>query len=162
MKNFKKVAILFIVLVMATAIVLGTVACANSAKAGTFVLEVRKYNGANDLGVVNTDGELLASTKIKVTEGQTYVSEALANAATEENGMYKISFSKKDYLLFAKDSWFISDGSLSKEAGYVPADYQWSYVAYNGVMSNGATMDLLDGLTVYTIVVDGWDGNIGK
>jgi len=163
MKNIKKVAIVLMVLVLAMSTVIFAVACdQKSAAEGTFVLEVRKYNGANSLGVVNTDGELLASTKIKVEEGQTYVSEALAKAATEEGGLNKISFGKTDYILFSKDTWFISNGYMSKETNYVAEDYTWSYVAYNGTMSNGATADLLDGLTVYTIVIDGWDGVTGS
>jgi hypothetical protein len=127
----------------------------------TFRLEVRRFNGTDSLGVTKLDGELLASKDIAVKAGQVHVSEALAAAATNENGLNKISFSSSDYLLFSGDSWFISGGHFDAETAYIDADFQYSYCAYNGSMSNGATSDPVDGLTVYTIVIDGWDGEIG-
>lgn len=163
MKNFKKVAIVLMVLVLSTAMVLCALACSNKpAEEGeTFTLEVRKFNGANALGVVNVDGELLASKTITVKEGQTTVADALAEVAPLADGAHKITFDGNDYLLFS-EGWFLTDGSLSKEKAYIAADYQWSYMACDGVMSNGATQDAVAGLKVYTIVIDGWDGNIGQ
>ena len=161
MKNMKKVVIVLLVLAVAASVVLGAVACNQpTAGDGMFVLEVRKYNGANSLGVVNTDGELLASKKIMVKEGHQHVSDALAEAATLEDGVNTISFGKKDYLKFSS-AWWLSDGSLSKEPNYVAEDYSYSYMACDGVMSSGATADSVVGVKVYTIVIDGWDGEIG-
>ena len=162
MKNIKKIIVITMLLVILTGMAAVTLAACNqpSAKDGTFVLEVRKFNDANALGVVNTNGELLASKTIKVKEGQMYVSDALAVDATLKDGVYTLTFSDTDYLTFS-ETWWLTGGNMSKETRYITEDYTYSYIAANGTASSGPTADLLDGLTVYTIVVDGWDGEIG-
>ena len=126
----------------------------------TFTLEVRKYNGQNDDSSVKLDGELLASKQIAIKAGQVHISEALELAETKEGELFKISFDGTDYLLFS-NNWFVSNGSLSKEPNYIADDFTYSYQAKDGVMSNGATIDAIDSLKVFTIVIDGWDGEIG-
>ena len=166
MKNFKRVAIVLMMLVLATAIVLGAVACNQPVTVDTtFVLEVRRFNGADGEGwtaVPKLDGELLCSMTVKVEAGQTNVSEALTKVATMDGSIAKVDFGNGDYLLFdTSKSWYLYDGAMSKEPAYIADDFANSYMFYNGAMSNGVTADALDGLTVYTIVVDGWDGNTG-
>ncbi|MCR4874107.1 MAG: hypothetical protein K5923_00010 [Clostridia bacterium] len=126
----------------------------------TFTLEVRKYNGQNDDFSVKLDGELLASKQIAIKAGQVHISEAFEAAATKEGELFKISFDGTDYLLFS-NNWFVSNGSLSKEPNYIADDFTYSYQAKDGVMSNGATLDAIDSLKVFTIVIDGWDGETG-
>ena len=133
----------------------------------TFLLEVRKFNGQDDNYNPKIDGELLASKTIEVKAGQVTVSEALAEIAPLADGAHKVMLNDKDYLLFTETtvnfstSWYLNDGSFAAEPNYVPGDFQWSYMAYNGHYSNGVTMDFLDGLKTYTVVIDGYDGNIG-
>lgn len=197
MKNFKKVAIVLMVLVLAVALSLTAFACKDSvaddkgktdtpaattpADTGTtdasassaiggsndgddafvgFVLEVRKYNGSTTLGATKIDGTLLASKQIPVADGQTTVSAALTALATAVDGQYKLSFSDTDYLLF-DNNWWLSNGYFAAETNYVAADFSYSYIACDGVMASGPTQDAVAGLSVYTIVIDGWDGEIG-
>ena len=133
----------------------------------SFLLEVRKYNGQDDNYNPKIDGELLASKTIEVKAGQVTVSEALAEVAPLVDGAHKVMLNDKDYLSFTETtvnfttSWFLDNGSFEKEPNYVPGDYQWSYMAYNGHYSNGVTVDFLDGLKTYTVVIDGYDGSIG-
>lgn len=134
----------------------------------TFVLEVRKYNGVTELGVAKLDGELLASKTIEVKAGQITVSEALAEIAPLQDGAHKIELSETDYLLFTETpmgystSWYLSDGHFDAVPEYTSGDFQWSYMSFNDHYSNGVTQDFLDGLKVYTIVIDGYDGHTGS
>ena len=164
MKNMKKVVIVLLVLVVAASVVIGVAACNQpTAGEGMFVLEVRKYNGTTGEGLAETpklDGELLASKNITVKEGQKYVSDALAEAATLEDGKYTISFGKKNYLTFS-DKWWLENGNMTKESGYVADDYTYSYMACDGVTSFGPNADEVAGVKVFTIVIDGWDGEVG-
>ena len=133
----------------------------------SFLLEVRKFNGQDANYNPKIDGELLASKTIEVKAGQVTVSEALAEIAPLQDGAHKVMLNDTDYLLFTETtvgystSWFLTDGNMAKEQNYVPGDYEWSYMAYNGHYSNGVTIDFLDGLNTYTVVIDGYDGNIG-
>ena len=133
----------------------------------TFLLEVRKFNGSDESYNPNIDGELLASRRIEVKAGQVTVAEALNEIAPLTDGEHKVMINETDYLSFIETtsglttSWFLNDGHFEKETNYVPGDFQWSYMAYNGHYSNGVSMDFLDGLRTYTVVIDGYDGNVG-
>ena len=176
MNNLKKLAIVLLVLVIALGVVIGTTACdleqaitdklqelvddAEVTEDTTFVLEVRKYNGAEGY-TVNIDGELLASVEIPVKEGQVYVAEAMAEFAPLADGVHKVMLNDTDYLTFT-DSWWLTNGYMSKETAYIADDFANSYMAINdNEASNGMSQDGLDGLTKYVIVIDGWDGNTG-
>ena len=133
----------------------------------TFALVVRKYNGAENF-VAKLDGEILGQKTITVADTDVTVSDALGKIAVNESGSHKIYFSDTDYIEFLDTtvnyttSWFLSSGSFAAETRYTDKDFQWSYMAYNGHYSNGVTVDFVEGLTVYTIVIDGYDGNIGS
>lgn len=165
MKKFRNLAIALMVMVLAACLVLAAVACNKPVTEDTtFVLEVRQYNGADGEGfsaVPKLDGELLCKMTVKVEAGQTNVSEALAKVATIDGDTAKIDFGNGNYLLFNSSTWFCYDGKMRAVPAYIADDFANSYMAYNGEMSNGATKDALEGLTVYTIVIDGWDGNTG-
>lgn len=131
----------------------------------TFELVVRAYNGVDDNYNVKMDGAILAQKTVQIRAGQVNVSEALATVATVDGSSYKISFNDTDYLLFVltqptpyTTSWYLSSGNFVADQEYVDADFQYSYMAFNGHYSNGVTTDFVDGLTTYTIVIDGWDG----
>ena len=134
----------------------------------TFELVIRKYNGADENYNAKLDGEILAQKTITIKKGQINVSEALADAATNEAGSHKIAFNDTDYILFIdttvgySTSWYLTSGSFAAVPEYTDTDFQWSYMAFNGHYSNGVTMDFVDGLTTYTIVIDGYDGTIGS
>lgn len=133
----------------------------------TFTFEVRRFNGQGEDFSPLIDGELLASKVIDVKEGQITVADALTTYAPAVEGAHKLFLNDTDYLVFTETtmgyltSWFLTDGYFSKEPNYYSGDFEWSYMAYNGHYSNGVTIDFLDGLTTYTVVVDGYDGNIG-
>ena len=127
----------------------------------TFDLVVRQYNGYDDQSfTANTDGTVLATLKVTIKAGQVYVSDALAAIATKEGDDLKVSLNDTDYLLFYS-SWWLKDGHFNAEPNYIADDFSNSYVDIDGVMSNGPTKDSLQGIKVYTIVIDGYDGNTG-
>lgn len=133
-----------------------------------FTVEVRAFNGVDAMYNAKIDGTLLASKEVTINEADINVSDALARLAPAEEGAHKLYFNDTDYLLFTETtvgystSWFLSDGYLSAEPNYTAGDYSWSYMAYNGHYSNGVTVDFVDGLDTYTIVVDGYDGTTGQ
>ncbi len=149
----------------------GLTACNSKApvveEATTFKLEVRRFNGTDSSYNAKIDGELLASKTIDVAVGQVTVSDALNVIAPLTDGVHKVMLNDTDYLSFTETtvsystSWFLSGGYMAAEPNYVAGDYEWSYMAYNGHYSNGVTIDFLDGLNTYTVVIDGYDGNIG-
>ena len=137
-------------------------------EATTFELVVRKYNGSENY-VAKLDGEILAQKTIDVAAGQVNVYEALTVAATNEGSTYKISFNDTDYIVFTltqldewTKSWKLTSGHFNAVPEYTDLDFAWSYMAFNGHYSNGVYMDFVDGLKTYTIVIDGYDGNIGS
>ena len=148
------------------------VSCDKSDKAAkedtTFELVIRKYNGVDDNYSAKLDGEILAQKTIQVKAGQINVSEALAAVATNEEGSHKIAFNDTDYILFVdttvgySTSWYLTSGKFAAVPEYTDTDFQWSYMAFIGHYSNGVTVDFVDGLTTYTIVIDGYDGTIGS
>ena len=137
----------------------------------TFVLEIRKasevYSDATYTAKPSIAGELIASKTIEIKAGQVNVCEAFAAIATKDGDTYKIALNDTDYIIYKESeymgqkSWMVTDGSFATVPGYVANDFLNSYCAYNGHYSNGAAIDFVDGLTVYTIVIDGWDGTIG-
>jgi len=148
----------------------GLAACTNAPvvpEDTTFTLEVRRFNGAGSDYNPKIDGELLASKTIDIKAGQVTVSDALNVIAPLTDGAHKVMLNDTDYLSFTETtvgystSWFLSGGYMSAETNYVAGDYVWSYMAYNGHYSNGVTVAFLDGLNTYTVVIDGYDGNIG-
>ena len=138
----------------------------------TFVLEIRKaseaYTDATFTAKPSITGELLASKTINVQAGQVNVYEALAAAATKDGDTYKIAFNDTDYIIYTEStymyqtSWMVTSGNFAAVPEYTANDYLNSYCAFNGHYSNGVYMDFIDGLTVYTIVIDGWNGEIGS
>ena len=149
------------------------VACDNSDKAAkedaSFELVIRKFNGFNDDYTTKIDGDILAQKTIAVKAGQVNVCEALAEIAPSDEGAHKISFNDTDYITFVETqldpyttSWYLSAGNFAAVPEYTAKDFQWSYMAFNGHYSNGVTVDFVDGLTVYTIVIDGYDGTPGS
>ncbi|MCR4875363.1 MAG: hypothetical protein K5923_06500 [Clostridia bacterium] len=131
----------------------------------TFVLEVRKADGTYSdptfAAAPSINGEVIAQLTVQVKAGQITLAEALKDAATvDENGMYKISFNDTDYLLFS-DTWWLVTGNFASVPEYTDGDFGYSYMSYNGHYSNGPTGDFVDGIKVYTIVIDGYNGTIG-
>ncbi len=136
----------------------------------SFELVIRKANGQDESFNVKLDGEILAQKTVEFKAGQVRVSEALTQIATKEGDTFKISFNDTDYIIYTQyydsfggvSSWMVTDGNFAAVPEYIPGDFGWSYCAYNGHYSNGVYMDFVDGLTVYTIVIDGWDGTAGS
>ena len=87
---------------------------------------------------------------------------------TKESYLYKIAFNDTDYIIFLESeymnqkSWMLTTGNFAAVPEYTDNDFFNSYCAFNGHYSNGVCLDFLDGLTVYTIVIDGWNGTIGS
>ena len=135
----------------------------------SFELVIRKYNGQDDNFNAKLDGDILAQKTVEIKAGQVRVSEALTQIATKDGDTFKIAFNDTDYILYTQyydtwgnvSSWMITDGNFAAVPEYVAEDFGYSYCAYNGHYSNGVYMDFVDGLKVYTVVVDGWDGEIG-
>ena len=138
----------------------------------TFVLEIRKADGNYEGDYTTTRpslaGELLASKTIEIKAGQVNVYEAFAAIATKDGDTYKIAFNDTDFIIYTESeymgqkSWAVTSGSFAAATEYTDKDFSYSYCAFNGHYSNGAYLDFIDGLTVYTIVIDGWDGTIGS
>ena len=133
----------------------------------TFELVIRKYNGADENYNAKLDGEILAQKTVKIEAGQVNVSEALAKIATVDGTSYKIAFNDNDYITFNVTTsnfvttWWLYTGHFDAEPNYIDDDFSNSYMAFNGHYSNGIPVDFIDGLTTYTIVIDGYDGNTG-
>ena len=134
----------------------------------SFKLEIRAYNGYDAASyTADITGTVLATYDVPVKAGQTYVYEALSAIATKDGANYKIAISDTDYLIFTEStteygySWMLTDGNIAAEPNYIANDFYNSYMAYNGAYSNGVVKDAVAGLTVYTIVIDGYDGHTG-
>ena len=133
----------------------------------TFVLEVRKaaevYSDETFLSNPKLTGEVIAQITVPVKAGQVTIAEALTAIATknDETEMFKISFNDTDYLEFTS-TWWLSTGNFAAVPEYTATDFSYSYMSYNGHYSNGPTGDFVDGIKVYTVVIDGWNGTIGS
>ena len=171
MKKFTKflsVLVILSVLILSFALVACNVEEEPATEDATFDLVIRQYNGYDDATwTADITGTVLATLKVPVKAGQTYVSEALASVATKEGSTYKISFNDTDYIIFSEStynnqkSWMLTNGHFEAEKGYIADDFANSYMALDGAYSNGVTADAVAGLKVYTIVIDGYDGNTG-
>ena len=165
MKKFTKflsVLVILSVLILSFALVACNVEEEPATEDATFDLVIRQYHGYDEATYsAAIDGTILATLKVPVKAGQTYVSEALEAIATKDaDNNFKISFNDTDYLIFYP-SWWLKDGHFAAEERYIADDFSNSYMAIDGAMSNGVTADAVAGLKVYTIVIDGYDGNTG-
>ena len=172
MKKFTKflsVLVILSVLVLSFALVACNVEEEPATEDATFDLVIRQFK-SYDAATWTSDitGTVLATLKVPVKAGQTYVAEALATVATKEGSTYKISFNDTDYIVFTEStynnvtSWMLTNGHFEAEKGYIADDFVNSYMALDGEYSNGVTADPVAGLKVYTIVIDGHDGHTGE
>lgn len=137
----------------------------------TFTLVIRKATGAYEYSATNPspsmEGDIILEKTITIKEGQSKIVEAFEeiDVDTAEDTI-KILLNSTDYLIFTYDttyqSWALTNGYLSAQPAYTEADYFNSYMARNGEMSSGISLDAIAGLETYTIVIDGWNGVIGS
>ena len=137
----------------------------------TFSLVIRKasaeYSDPTWMSAPDITGEIIVEKAITIKAGQTTIADSFAAIdADPVEDVMKIVLNDTDYLIFTYDSvyksWALTNGYLAAQPDYTANDYFNSYMARNGVMSNGIINDSVVELTSYTIVIDGWDGHIGS